>query len=117
MKKILVFISLVFVLLVPYFVFAQTAPMKKLQEIQGGNSGYSDSTNLMEYLGTLVTILFSLLGVIFISLMLYSGFNWMTARGDEGKVETAQKTIMRAVIGLVITVSSYALWAYVFKFL
>lgn len=48
-------------------------------------------------------------GMIFFVLMVYAGITWMTARGDEGSVEKAQKTIVAAIIGIVVVVGSYAM--------
>jgi len=47
--------------------------------------------------------------------MVYAGYNWMVARGEEEKVTIAKDTIKRAIIGLVITVSSYAIWNFIFS--
>ncbi|MBI4812328.1 hypothetical protein HY798_02695 [Candidatus Falkowbacteria bacterium] len=54
-----------------------------------------------------------MLGVIFIILMLYAGYNWMTASGEEEKVTKAKDTIWRAIIGLIITIGSYAIWDFI----
>ena len=34
--------------------------------------------------------------------MLYAGYHWMTARGEEEKVEKAKDTIQRAIVGIII---------------
>lgn len=49
------------------------------------------------------------LGVIFVILMIYGGYTWMMARGNEQDVEKAKSTIRNAVIGLIIVVSAYAI--------
>lgn len=59
----------------------------------------------------------ALLGVIFIILILIAGYNWMTAAGDEEKVRKAKDTIQRAIIGLLIIVSAYAITYFVFKYM
>src|SRR3989339_514292 len=64
--------------------------------------------------GTVVKAFLSLLGIIFIGLVIYGGYNWMTARGDEAKVNKAKEVIQNAVIGLIITISAYAIWDFVF---
>ncbi|MDO8435281.1 MAG: hypothetical protein Q7S89_01205 [bacterium] len=63
-----------------------------------------------------VLILNKLLGflsIILLVLVLYAGFTWMTARGEEEKVEEAKQTIARAIIGLVIVVVSWAISSYI----
>lgn len=107
-------LCIIIVLIIPYFVFADdTAPLKKLTEVQK-ESGYAAVTpgsdnNLIENAGKIVNVFFSLLGVIFLILMLIAGYNWMTAAGEQAKVEKAQSTIRRAIIGLIIVIGSYAI--------
>lgn len=56
-----------------------------------------------------------LLGIIFLILIIYAGYNWMIAQGEEEKVNKAKDTIQRAVIGLIIIISAYAITYFVFK--
>jgi hypothetical protein len=116
LKSILFLIILISILVIPYFVFAQSA-LDNLK-ILGNQSGYSQTDNdqyaAAAIVGTFVSVFFSILGIIFVVLMLYGGYNWMTAMGDNAKVEKGQDTIKRAIIGLIITVSSWAIWYFIF---
>ncbi|MCK5212214.1 hypothetical protein KAJ89_05935 [Candidatus Parcubacteria bacterium] len=116
-KHVLILACLVIILLLPYLVFASdTAPLKALHDIRE-DAGYAaaDKYTISEIIGTIVSAFLGLLSVIFISLMLYAGYNWMTAGGDETKLTQAKNTIRRAIIGLIITVSSYAIWTFIFN--
>lgn len=62
---------------------------------------------------SIVRIFLSLLGTVFFVQMLLSGYWLMTARGQEEKVEKAQMTIRRSVIGLAIVLSAYAITQFV----
>ncbi len=57
------------------------------------------------------------LGIIFLILILYAGFLWMTAEGSEDRVKKAKGIIQRAVIGLAVVVLAYALTNFVFDIL
>ena len=48
-------------------------------------------------------------GVIFMLLIIYAGFGWMTARGNETAVENAKHTLTSASIGLGVILGAYAL--------
>jgi len=63
--------------------------------------------------GAVIQAALALIGVIFLALMLYAGYHWMTARGEEEKVEKAKDTITRAIIGLIIVVGAYAIWIFI----
>jgi hypothetical protein len=54
----------------------------------------------------LINIALSLLGIILLVLILYSGVLWMTSGGDEEKTKKARGTLISAVIGLIIILMS-----------
>ncbi len=64
---------------------------------------------------TIVKLLLGFLGIIAIIIMLYGGFVWMTAGGNEEKVSQAKKIITAGIIGLVIIFVSYAIAAFVIQ--
>ena len=78
-------------------------------------TGFSATQDVGSIMGSVIGGFLSLLSLIFIVLILYAGFNWMTASGDEQKVTKAKDTITKAVIGLVIIVAAYSITYFVFK--
>lgn len=50
----------------------------------------------------LIQVALSLVGVILIVLIIYGGYEWGTARGNDKQVEDAKGLIRNAVIGLVV---------------
>src|SRR3989338_10590679 len=59
----------------------------------------------------------SLLGIIFLVLVVWSGLQWMSAGGNEDKIGEAKKRIVRASIGLGITLSAFIISYAVYAFL
>jgi len=59
--------------------------------------------------------LLTLLGLIFVVMILYAGFLYMTSAGASEKIETAQKILVRSVIGVAIIMASYGIVRYVNK--
>lgn len=78
-------------------------------------AGFDESADAATVIATVIKVFLSILGIIFIILVIRAGYKYMTAEGDEGKVEEALDTIKRAVVGLIIIVSAYAITAFVFK--
>lgn len=77
-------------------------------------SGYTTGvTDLPTLIGRLIGLALSLLGVLLVVYILYGGFTWMTAGGDEKKVAEAKGMIKNAVIGIVVIVSAYAISTFV----
>jgi cbb3-type cytochrome oxidase subunit 3 len=88
------------------------------QDISSGLSevgGKADlaSTSLTEVIGTLINVFLTLLGIIFLILVLYAGYLWMTAAGNEKNVEKAKDIMIRAVIGLIIILAAYSISSFV----
>lgn len=63
-------------------------------------------TNLF---GNLVQALVMVAGLALFIMLLVGGFKYLTSAGDAKKVGGAQSTMMWAIIGLVVMVSSYAI--------
>lgn len=73
----------------------------------GGKTGAFDF--ISPVLSRIIQTAVSLLGVIFILLIIYGGYLWMSDQGNEEQVTKAKKIITAAVLGLIIVVSSYAI--------
>lgn len=67
------------------------------------------ATGLAFYISVLWRSVVTLGGVAFIIFLIWGGIEWLTAGGDKTRVETAQKMISNAVIGLAVLVASYAI--------
>lgn len=59
----------------------------------------------------------SFLSLIFLVLILMSGFKWMTSGGNEQKIKDAQKNLLSAVIGLVIILAAWTIATYFLRVL
>ncbi len=121
-KSIFSSLFLVVLLCLPFFVFADNGSttsgiLGKLQVVgMAGGYASADDTSLASGLGVVASMVLSLLGIIFIILIILGGIQWMTAGGNEDQVKKAQSRIKNAVIGLVITLSAYAIWALIDRY-
>jgi hypothetical protein len=89
-----------------------TNPLKHLNNA-GGAAGYQvgqgAEAGLINVISIVINTALGLLGVIFLTLLVYAGYIWMTAGGDESKVEKSKQTIGHALIGLLIVLCAYAI--------
>jgi hypothetical protein len=76
-------------------------------------TGVTLRTNPIEAINSVITVLLSFMGIGTIALMLYAGFRWMTAGGNDDAVTQAKKTLRNAVIGLVLIMTAYSLTIFV----
>ena len=82
----------------------------------GAGAGLS-SAELPDVIGTVISTFLTLLGIIFLVLVLYAGWLWMTAGGDAKQVDKAKEIMLRAVIGLIILLASYSISGFVIDML
>jgi hypothetical protein len=71
------------------------------------------SRDIRETIASIINVALSMLGIIVVVIIIYGGFLWMTAGGNEEKVGDAKKWIFGGIIGLVIILASYAIAQFV----
>jgi len=78
-------------------------------------AGVSQSADLITIIGRIINVALGFVGVVLLVILLYSGYEYMTAGGDAAKVESATKRIRNAIIGLIIIFLSFAIVNFVLK--
>jgi hypothetical protein len=71
------------------------------------------ATDIRLVIARIIRVALGLLGIVVLLLVLYAGFLWMTAGGNEEQIATAKKFLLNAVIGLAIILSAYAIVSFV----
>lgn len=113
MKKFLIIGILIIALVAPLAASAQfNDAMKKLDTVAGAK-GAGLNKDINTSISTIIKGALSLVGTIFLALSVYAGMLWMTASGNEEKVTKAKDIITQATIGLAVTLSAYALTAFI----
>lgn len=116
MKKILLFLA---ALIASFALIAVPAPTyaKKCGgvEVRGECPGEipADPTDgeqeLKDTVKNVLSAIFGILGIIAAVVIIIAGVLYMISAGDPGKVATAKKAILYAVIGLIVALSAYAI--------
>ena len=122
MTKFLAGLTLLAILVLPLVAEAQNLEDRVL------GSGGLGGTNLTELGGTVtgpgaiakivgdvIKVFLGVLGVIFVVLIIYAGFLWMTDLGDAKKAQKAKDLIKNAVIGIIIIFVSYGLTDFIIR--
>ena len=68
--------------------------------------------NPIDIAATIVNLVLGFLGVLLVILIVYAGFMWMTAAGDEQKITKAKALLGNAVIGMAIVLTAFAITAF-----
>ena len=88
---------------------------KDAQDV-GVTAGYnpdSPDNKALILVQTVINIFLSVIGVLLLVYIIYAGYNWLTAQGEEEKVTSAKETIQRAIVGAIIIVAAYAISTFV----
>lgn len=119
MKKIqkhLMSFAILALLVLPLFaVNAQTNDIYGIQstnEALNGSLGKSD-TDPRDIAARIIQLALGFLGLIAVVIVLFGGFKWMTAAGNEDKVEEAKKVLGAGVVGLLIVLAAWGLSSWV----
>jgi len=118
---------IIIIILFPFItIYAQTPMLEDSSSIDSQtdifrqNAGFTDTggeATAVEIVATVIQIALGLLGIIFLILIIISGYKWMTAGGNEEQVTKAKANLKNAIIGMVIVLASYGITWFVFKYL
>ena len=97
-------IAVLFTLLVmPLMAGAQFAP----PEVE--DTGLPEDSNVNELLLRIINILLAIAGLVAVLFLIIGGFRYITAGGNEETAEAGKKTIINAIIGVVILILSFVI--------
>ncbi|MCK4745130.1 hypothetical protein KAS41_03635 [Candidatus Parcubacteria bacterium] len=83
----------------------------------GDKAGYDyEKKDIDPIIARIIKIWLSVFGIVFLVLIIYGGFIWMTAGGSEEKVTKARQIIINSAIGLAVVMMAYAItWFVVYQ--
>lgn len=102
----------------PAIALAQAPALKNLTsnfQATGNAAGVQTSKGLAQLVGSFIQAAIGLLGIILVVLIIYAGFLWMTAQGNEEKVKKAKAIITQCVIGMILIFAAYAITDFVVR--
>ena len=119
MKKTIISLSLT-ALLAAFAVTPVLAQRGNLGDTVNGGLSYGTivgwgTQDLKVTIMNVVNIIMGFLGIVAILIILYGGFQWMTAGGNDDKVGSAKHTISAGVVGLVVVIGAYAIASFVVR--
>lgn len=75
------------------------------------------ATDIRLIIARIIRAALGLLGIVLVVIVMYAGFLWMTAGGNEEQINKGKKMLINATIGLAIILSAYAIVSFVMKML
>ncbi len=75
------------------------------------------TTDIREIVANVIRVALGLLGIIAVVIILYGGWLWMSAGGNEEQIAKAKKVLLNGIVGLLIILSAYSIVLFVMKML
>ena len=116
MKKILLAFGLIFAFATPIVVTSNALDNQAHAEgaadlIQKGadSTGQKDSRSAGDLAKDFVNIMLFAVGILADIMLIWGGIRYVLSGGDSGAVSSAKKTILYAVVGLIVAILAYAI--------
>jgi len=99
-------------------------PLQTLAEDRFGLDKAAQGTSLNRQpievvAANIVQVVLGFVGILFMVLIIYGGFQWMTASssGEKDAINNAKKTLTTAVVGLIIIIAAYSITYYITSYI
>ena len=73
------------------------------------DTGLPEDANITELLLRIINILLAIAGLVAVVFLIIGGFRYITAGGNEEAAEAGKKTIINAIIGIVVIILSFVI--------
>jgi Type IV secretion system pilin len=114
--KLVTIIGLFFLTLVisNIFIIHTEASANLMLDISGQNIAFNQELGLQDQdpeiiIIKIINIVLGFVGLIFLVMILYSGFQWMTSGGNEEKITKAKQRLVSSTIGLGIILLAWVI--------
>lgn len=105
-------VGLLLMLFLPLAALADVIGQGNLREA-AGIAGFGQETDVYVIVTRFINGFLSIFMMVFTYFIISAGFSWMTSGGNAEKVLAAKNTIKNSLIGIVISLTAYALARYV----
>lgn len=75
------------------------------------NFGATDATGALgisTFLSNLIKLIYSLAAIALLFMLIWGAWDWLTSEGDKEKIQSAQKKIINAIIGIMLFAIAFA---------
>lgn len=80
----------------------------------GTSSLSPKNVDLSGIIATILTLILSILGILFLILTIVAGFKWMTAGGNEETIKKQTTNIKNYLFGLIVVIAAYSITYFIF---
>jgi hypothetical protein len=81
----------------------------------GNEAGLPTNVTPLDVFGSVIRGILGFAGVVYFILLVYAGWQWMTAMGNEEKISAAKSSVVHSTIGLALILGAYSVVTFVVK--
>ena len=115
MKKILLIIGAIAAIIAPQMILASSSNLvfadakTQIESAVNEVGGSENKTDVRGFIGNIIKTMFFIVGVLAVIVIIFAGVTFVMSAGDSQTIQKAKTTIIYAVIGLIVSILSYAI--------
>lgn len=115
MKKILLIIGAIAAIIAPQMILASSSNLvfadakTQIESAVNEVGGNENKTDVRGFIGNIIKTMFFVVGVLAVIVIIFAGVTFVMSAGNSQTIQKAKTTIIYAVIGLIVSILSYAI--------
>ena len=115
MKKILLIIGAIATIIAPQMILASSSNLvfadakTQIESAVNEVGGSENKTDVKGFIGNIIKTMFFAVGVLAVIVIIFAGVTFVMSAGNSQTIQKAKTTIIYAVIGLIVSILSYAI--------
>lgn len=115
MKKILLIIGSILAIMIPQIMLVNASNLvfadvkSQIESAVNEVGGNENKTDAKGFIGNIIKTMFFIVGVLAVIVIIFAGVTFVVSAGNSQTIQKARTTIIYAVVGLVVSILSYAI--------
>lgn len=115
MKKIILIIGAISAIIAPQMILASSSNLvfadakTQIESAVNEVGGSENKTDVKGFIGNIIKTMFFAVGVLAVIVIIFAGVTFVMSAGNSQTIQKAKTTIIYAVIGLIVSILSYAI--------
>lgn len=115
MKKIILIIGTIAAIIAPQMILASSSNLvfadakTQIESAVNEVGGSENKTDVKGFIGNIIKTMFFAVGVLAVIVIIFAGVTFVMSAGNSQTIQKAKTTIIYAVIGLIVSILSYAI--------
>ena len=87
--------------------FGTIKPPEELDAFTKGD--LTGAEGISKFFNNFITLIYSVAAVVFILMILWGAWDWITSGGEKDKIDAARRKIINAIVGILLFAAAFAI--------